>query len=231
MLIMGMGTGIGKAMDVEETRRIVVSLVQRNIGLFGGLRNLDRDDVVQHCMLQAWKEFPRWDPARASWSTHLYRAISCDIIDLARRSRKRNPEHGFEQLQEGDTKTDDPQFSRALPDIADAEDAAEWLREVYQRLARCMPERRRRGRRWFSRAQAASVALFMEQKKLSRRGAAELFRASGNFRAAIRLSHDPSPMWFSRAVRRCRGMLRRLDQAGGLRGPGQFVSECQPSVN
>jgi DNA-directed RNA polymerase specialized sigma24 family protein len=188
-------------MIVDDSRisAVVGRVVARKMGLFAFFPDLAADDLRQEGMIAARRAMVRYDPARGSWSTLVYRAASCRLIDIWR-ARSRH------------AAGDAAGASRAAPMPIDDGDLATWLRGISSAARRlAAPPSRRPGRpRGYSDPQAVAVAALMAREGLSIRGARDLLAARPELLVAAGLSILPSLRWLAVGPRRYRERWRRI---------------------
>jgi hypothetical protein len=108
-------------------------------------------------------------------------------------------------------------------DGTDLEDLslADWLGQVYVRALRAyQPVVAKRGRKWFSVPQAVAAVMLMRRLKLGCRATADLLADRPDLRTALRMTRQPSYVWFFRA----RQLIRGMERAVNTRSRRKFVT-------
>lgn len=178
----------------NDVRGIVAEAVRRKMHLFCSFKDIGREDLLQEGMIRARQVHEKFDPKKAAYSTWIYRAVSCRLIDLCRvRSRQASRDA---LVPRGEAVAAPP----GADGPADPPELAEWLHGVYAAAMKVHGKVRvRTGRKWFNPAQAVALVMLMRRQKLSTRGAVVYLQTRPDLCTILRLRHVPSRMFFQRA--------------------------------
>lgn len=188
--------GVGAVWDEQAATKMVRAAVDRKLHLFKHFPDLAADDLTQVCLLEARKDFPKFDPAKSSFSTWIARVAGTTLIDAYRSKARRANRDGVyaaqRQTVEPPPQIDEPPEEQPL---------ADWLHNVYLAAKKAyggMPQYRS-GRKFFSVGQVIAVAALMEKQKLTLRGCRQLFEEREDLRRAVHFWRVPKHAWFQRA--------------------------------
>jgi hypothetical protein len=190
--------------DEERAWKIAKAVANRKLHMFSAWKGeIDLDDLTSVAFAAIWRAHANFDPEhvtpsgkRVRYVTFAYGVAARRIIDLWRSRGLRAV--GMEA------------FNRNAPIAIEADDRdgtdleglslADWLGQVYVRALRAyQPVVAKRGRKWFSVPQAVAAVMLMRRLKLGCRATADLLADRPDLRTALRMTRQPSYVWFFRA--------------------------------
>jgi DNA-directed RNA polymerase specialized sigma24 family protein len=209
------------AWDEAAARPHVRAAVGRKLGMFDAFKDLSKEDLINECLIAVHGAMPRFDVARASFSTFVGTVAGRRLIDIwRRRSRQAGREATYAEANWGcsvastycgrdsekpftpiDRTTPLDHATAHEPDPAPDSPLADWLSTIYALAKRALASesRYRQGRRFFKVHQVVAVGLLMERESLTPAQARELFERWPHLARAVRFIHLPSPSWFREA--------------------------------
>lgn len=185
----------------ELGRRLVWHVVKRKARMLAGYRDIGRDDLISEGLMRAREAHAGYDPSRGKYSTHIENCVGRRFIDLWRsRSRRLVRE----------SKAAKAPVIHAGKQAIEEEDMAlaEWVGMIYRAAKlRCGTRAVRRGRRWYSPAQAAACLALRQRLDLSFDSLAVFLADRADVRAAMCMLHRPS-------ARSCKRFLKKIRDIG-----------------
>lgn len=143
---------------------------------------LERMDLVSEGVTRAFRDWDKFDPAKAQPQTFMHPRINAGIFDYLRKEGSQDRRiKGMAGLNPRGDK------DRELCD---------WLKEVYEAAKRTyISPRHRQGRRLHAAPQIAAIADLMRHLQLSCRGCARLLATREDIRDVLHLKSLPSYRW------------------------------------
>lgn len=185
----------------ELVTKIVTTVAKKQTPLFRRTHGeVGRDDLIQEGYTSAMEAHQKFRFGRgATYSTYLFRAISCDLLDYARKkTRHRDWEKDEREKQL------ERQAMGVLDVALDADrDLTEQFRDIYlaaKRLFSDPPPKPGSRKRW-TRAQYLAVAWIRRAKRWSTRETMYNLNCIPHLREAVCIEPIPNHKWVARASR------------------------------
>jgi hypothetical protein len=213
--------------DEDLGRRLVWDVIQRQRELFSRFPDVDQFDLMSEGLQRARDAHPGFDRGRGAYSTFIEGCVHRRYIDMWRkRSRGAVRETKVALAIAGVHRT------ARLSHHEDIENndlpLAEWLGLVYRTArARLGCGFVRRGRKWYSPAQAAACLALKQRLNLSFASLADLLADREDLRAAMHLRHKPSLRACERFVKKIQDFTDKFPRGDRQRRISGHVAQAK----
>jgi hypothetical protein len=179
-----------------KTAHAVVDNMQHLFDAFRG--QVSKADLRTEALEAIRKHHRRYDPGKSAYNTFAYICAQGRLLDISRTLRRRlRRETDYAEQVRAENRV----AVLELPE-EEGQPLHEWVERVYAaaryayRPGACPPKR---GRKWFSVPQCIAAVLLMRKLKAGVKGTAQIVREDPRLLRALRMTHAPSFMWYSRA--------------------------------